>query len=153
MPVANRLLNPGFELDANNDTRPDSWTSNTNVTRSSLVVRSESFAMRHFSTSNTGYTISQTVSGLAAGATYTFGGWVNIPATSDTFTFTLRIRWRNASNTILRTDNIKVYSAATGGWNKATANLVAPTGTTNALAQMVVSSLNATIYVDDFALR
>jgi hypothetical protein len=153
LPVANRLLNPGFELDANSNTRPDSWTTNTNVTRSSTVVRSEIFAMRHFATNNAGYTINQTVSGLAASTTYTFGGWVNIPATGDTFTFTLRIRWRNAANTVLRTDSIKVYSAATGGWNKAAASLVSPTGTTNALVDMVVTSLNATIYVDDFALR
>ena len=33
------------------------------------------------------------------------------------------------------------------------ASLVAPTGTTDARVQMVVSSLNATIYADDFALR
>ena len=77
---------------------------------------------------------------------------MNIPATNDTFTFTLRIRWRNV-NTVVRTDNIKVYTAATGGWNKAAASLVSPTGTTNAMVDMVVSSLNATIYVDDFALR
>ncbi len=153
LPVANRLANPGFELDANSDTRPDSWTTNTRVTRSNAVVRSGSFAMRHFATNNAGYTISQTVTGLAAATTYTFGGWVNIPATGDAFTFTLRMRWRNAANTVLRTDSIKVYNAATGGWNKATASLVSPTGTTNALVDMVVSSLNAVIYVDDFALR
>jgi len=153
LPVANRLLNPGFELDATSDTRPDSWTTNTNVTRSSTVVRSQSFSMRHFATANPGYTISQTRTGLAAATTYTFGGWVNIPATSDTFTFTLRIRWRNSANTVLRTDSIKVYSAATAGWNKATASLVSPTGTTNCVVDMVVASLNATIYVDDFALR
>ncbi len=154
LPVANRLANPGFELDTNSDTRPDSWTTNTNVTRSNAVVRSEGFAMRHFSSNNAGYTISQTVTGLAAGTTYTFAGWVNIPPTSDAFTFTLRIRWRNAANTVLRTDTIKAYSASTSGWNKATPTLAAtPAGTTNALVDMVVTSLNATIYVDDFALR
>ena len=153
MTTANRLLNPGFELDANNDTRPDNWTANTAVTRSNALARSGTYAMRHFATTNAGYTITQVVSGLTAATTYTFAGWTNIPSTGDTFTFTIRIRWRNASNTILRTDNVKVYNTSTSGWDKATASLVAPAGTTNAQVQMVVSSLNATIYVDDFALR
>ena len=153
MTTANRLLNPGFELDANNDTRPDNWTANTAVTRSNALARSDTYAMRHFDTTNAGYTITQVVSGLTAATTYTFAGWTNIPSTGDTFTFTIRIRWRNASNTILRTDNVKVYNTSTSGWDKATASLVAPAGTTNAQVQMVVSSLNATIYVDDFALR
>ena len=153
MTTANRLLNPGFELDANNDTRADNWTANTLVTRSNALARSGTYSMRHFATNNVGYTITQVVSGLTAATTYTFAGWTNIPSTGDTFTFTIRILWRNASNTILRTDDVKVYNTSTSGWDKATASLVAPAGTTNAQVRMVVSSLNATIYVDDFTLR
>jgi hypothetical protein len=150
----NLLKNPGFEVDVNNDTRPDNWSTNARVTRSNVVVRSKSFAMRHFATNNTGYTISQTVPNLVPGKTYTFAGWVNIPTTSDAFTFTLRVRWRDITNSIiLRTDTVKTYSSSTNGWNKARASLVAPMGTTNARVQIVVSSLNATIYADDFALR
>lgn len=153
MPVANRLANPGFEIDANADTRPDSWTTNSSVTRSNLMVRSESFAMRHSATTNASYTISQTVSGLSAGSTYVFGGWVNIPSTADAFTFTLRIRWQRASGTVIRTDTIQTYNAATAGWTKASASLVSPPATSTAFVDMAVSSLNATIYADDFALR
>jgi Domain of unknown function (DUF4082)/Bacterial Ig-like domain/Bacterial Ig domain len=153
MASSNRLLNPGFELDANNNTRPDNWTADTRVTRSNLLARSGTFAMRHFATTNPSYTLTQVVTGLNAATTYTFAGWTNVPSTADAFTFTLRIRWRNAANAILRTDNIKSYVAATSGWDKASASLLAPIGTTNAQVQMVVSSLNATIYVDDFALR
>ena len=108
--------------------------------------------MRHFSTSNPNYTISQTVNNLQPNTSYTFGGWVNIPATGDAFTLTLRIRWR-LSSIVLRTDTIKVYTGATGGWDKAAATLVSPASTANAIVDMVVNSLNATIYVDDFALR
>jgi fibronectin type 3 domain-containing protein len=153
MALPNRILNPGFELDANNDTRPDSWSSNANFTRSNALARSGTYSGRHLATNNAGYTITQVVTGLTVGTTYTPVGWVNIPSTTDAFTLTLRVRWRNASNTVLRTDTIKAYTASTSGWDKATTNLVAPTGTTNAQVQMVLSSLNATIYVDDFALR
>ena len=149
----NRIVNPGFELDANNDTRPDNWSTNTQATRSNLVARSGTYAMSHFSTANAGYTLTQVVTGLTAATSYTFAGWTNIPSTSDAFSLTLRIRWRNAANTILSTDTVKAYSASTIGWDKATASFVTPVGTTNAQVQMVVTSLNATLYVDDFALR
>jgi hypothetical protein len=55
------------------------------------------------------------------------------------------------SNTVISTSVIRTYSASTNNtWNEARASLVPPPGTTNALIQMVVSSLNATIYVDRF---
>ena len=150
VPSGNLLKNGGFELDTNNDGRPDNWGSNTNTSRSSAVVHSGSYAIQHSSTSNAGYTVSQVVSNLTAGTSYSFGGWVNIPATSDAFTFKLQVRWRNSSNSTISTSVVATYSAATSGWVAASASLVAPAGTTNAQVQMVVSSLNATIYADDF---
>lgn len=152
-PVPNRLQNPGFELDANGDGKPDSWTADARVTRSSAAKRSGSYAMRHYATDNSGYTISQGITGLTAGTAYTVGGYANIPSTSDTFSFKLEVQWRNSSNTVISTSTIKTYSAATVGWNQATANIVAPAGTTNAQIRMVVSSLNATVYVDDMEFR
>jgi len=151
--IPNLLLNNGFELDANADTLPDSWTTNSRFTRSTTVLHSGNFAGKHFATDNTGYTISQTANGLTAGQGYALSAWVNIPATTDAFTFKIDVQWLNASNTVLRTDTLKSYTAQTGGWNQATANLVTPTGTTGAIVRMVVTSLNATIYVDDFALQ
>jgi len=149
---SNLLLNPGFELDANNDSQPDNWSSATQFSRSNAVVLSGSFSGRHFSTTNSDHTITQKVSNLTAGTTYNFKAWVNIPSTSDAFTLELQVRWRNSSGTELRTDIVKAYTGPTGGWDLATANLVAPTGTTNAVVRMKVKSLNATIYVDDTSL-
>jgi hypothetical protein len=153
MSKANLVVNAGFELDANGDSRPDSWTTNTNVVRSNVLARSGSFSMRHSSSANAGYSISQPITGLAGGTAYTFAGWANIPSTTDSFTVSIRVAWRSALNVVLRTDSVKSYSASTVGWNKALASLVSPTGTTNAQVQIVVSSLNATVYVDDFSLR
>lgn len=149
----NLLLNPGFEIDANNDTRPDNWTSNSRFTRSNAVVRSGSFSGRHRATNNSSYTISQTKTNILAGRTYNFEGWVNIPTTSDAFTFRLQVRWQNSSGNTISTSTIKSYSAATSGWNQALANIVAPTSATRAQIIMNVTSLNATIYVDDFLFR
>jgi hypothetical protein len=147
------LANASFELDTNGDGNPDSWSTNSRVTRDSSTVHSGSYAMRHSATDNSGYTISQSVNNLNAGQAYSFSGWVNIPPTSDTFTFKIDVQWQNASNAVISTKTVKSYTAQTSGWNQATANLVAPAGTTSAHVRMVVSSLNATVYADDFVLQ
>ncbi|GAB4128822.1 MAG: hypothetical protein OHK0050_42560 [Roseiflexaceae bacterium] len=152
-PLPNLIANGGFETDSNNDTRPDSWTSSSLFTRSTVAIRSGSYAGRHRSTSNSSYSITQTVSGISAGQSYTVNAWTNIPATSDAFTYRVQVRWRNGLGVTLRTDTVRTYTAATSGWNQASATLMAPTGATQAQIIMSVSSLNATIYVDDVSLQ
>lgn len=151
IPSTNLLTNPGFELDANNDGRPDSWSSKSYFTRSGAVVLAGTYVGRHLSASNNGYIITQTVSGITAGRTYNFSGWTNIPATSDSFTYRLQVRWLNSSGSAINTKTAKTYTAATAGWNQAVADLVAPTGAVTAVIRMNVSSLNAQIYADEFS--
>src|SRR3989442_589389 len=146
----NLLLNSDFEHDCNNNTLPDQWSDDSHFTRSNAVVHDGGFAGKHLATSDASYTISQTVRGLSAGKRYNFSGWTNIPPTSDAFSFTVQVQWRNASDSTLSTQIIKTYTAATNGWDQAIASLLAPTGTTNAKVQMVANSLKATVYVDDF---
>jgi probable HAF family extracellular repeat protein len=148
----NRLANPGFEEDANNDGRPDAWSSNTRFTRSGEVVHSGSFAGKHAATDNGWYTISQAVNQVMANVPYHFSGRVNIPPTTARFQLKLQVRWRNALNWPIGTSPIAAYTGATDGWQEVTANLVVPSGTTHAEVQMVVQSLDTTIYVDDFTL-
>lgn len=148
---SNRLVNAGFELDANGDSRPDNWTSNSHFTRSSTVKHGGSYSGRHRATDNASYTVDQTVGNLSAGRAYTFVGYANIPSTGDTFTFKWQVVWRNSSGSTISTSTIKTYSGATTGWNQASATLTAPSGTSSARIRMAVSSLNATIYVDDVA--
>jgi hypothetical protein len=148
--TVNLLQNPGFELDANADNRPDNWTSNAKFTRSATSIYTGSYAGRHRATDNLGHTVSQTVVSLSAGTGYRFAGRVNIPATSDAFTFQIRVRWINSAGALIRTDVIRRYTVSTGGWTEATGTMVSPTGTVKAQVQMVSTNLNATIYVDDF---
>ncbi|WP_296753695.1 LamG-like jellyroll fold domain-containing protein [Roseiflexus sp.] len=150
-PAENLLRNSGFELDANGDTRPDNWTSNTRVTRSAAVVRSGSYAMRHYATDNANYTISQTVAGVTAGTNYVLVGYVAIPPTSDTFTFNVRVRWLRSDSTIIRTDTARSFTSSTSSWEMARGVYAAPAGAVQARVEMNVSSLNATVYADDFA--
>jgi glucose/arabinose dehydrogenase len=146
----NLLKNGGFEIDGNANGRPDSWTSSAKFTRTNTVVFRGSFAGRHRATDNSGYTIRQTVSSLVAGTTYHFAGQVNIPSTTDTFTFRLQVRWINGSGGTISTKTIKTYTGPTGGWNLVSGALAAPSGTKKADVRMVAGSLKATIYVDGF---
>ena len=149
----NLVANPGFELDANNDGSPDSWSSSSKFTRSSNgVFHGGSFVGKFFWNVDVDRTITQNVLNLAAGTPYNFSGWVNIPLTSDSFTFAFEVRWRNASNGTISTQTVKTYTATTNNnWDQATASLVAPALTASAEIRLKVLSLNCTIYLDDIS--
>jgi len=153
MAKANRMQNPGFELDANGDGRPDAWSTHAAFTRSTVAARGETHAGMHSSSGNVGYTLAQTLPGLSARTTYTFAGWVYIPPATDNFKFQLQIRWRNATNRVINTKNVRTLSAGTGGWVLVTSTQQSPSGTASAEVVMTVSSLSATIYVDEFSFR
>jgi hypothetical protein len=151
MPGANRLVNPGFELDSNADGRPDAWTSSSMFLRSNEAVHGGSYAGKLFASSDAGEQIQQVVMNITAGATYQFAGWVNIPATQDAFTFNLVVRWRDANANTVGTHTVKTYTRSTAGWEQTTASLVAPAGADRVQIRMTVTSLNGAIYVDDFS--
>jgi hypothetical protein len=147
-PVPTLLANSGFEADVNGDSRPDSWTSNASFTLSNAPVHNGSSAGQHAATDNSSYVIKQSVSGLTGGTSYHFGGWVNIPTTTDAFTFKLQVQWRGPAGTIATT-TVKSYTAATNGWDEVATTVAAPAGTTSAQIMMNVGSLNASIIVDE----
>jgi hypothetical protein len=146
------LLNPSFEIDENANNIADNWGTNTKFTRSTETPPAHgSFVGRHFATNDAGYTVSQQVA-VSGGNWYAYRGLVQVPATSDAFTFTIRLRWLNASGSTITTLTAATFTAPTAGWQEVTANLQSPANATAAQVQMVVSSLKATIYVDDFSL-
>jgi hypothetical protein len=149
----NMLANASFELDANNDGKPDVWTANGKFTRSNMMVHDKNYAGVFYATDNTGANTRQVFRNITPGAVYTFSGWVNIPPSNDAFTLKLQVKWRNSSNTVISTNTLKTYTASTNGWHQATASLTTPAGTTNAVMLITISSLNRTIYVDEFVLK
>jgi hypothetical protein len=154
-PAGNLLVNSSFDLDANGDGRPDTWSSNSKFTRSNAVTRctTTSHVGRFFATDNSGVTITQKV-GVTAGVAYNFAGCVRIPAQNDgTFTFKLQVQWKNSSNSTISTTTIKSYASTTTNdqWQTVTKNgTVAPAGAVAAVVKLVASSVNGNIYVDDF---
>lgn len=152
-PSDNLLINGGFEIDANNDGRPDNWTSKPFFTRSNAVSYSGTYSGRHASTTDNGYSVTQSVNGIVPGKTYTFSAKTFIPPTTDTFTYKLQVRWFNANGGTISTKNIKIYTAQTNGWDEISANLVAPANTVRADIRMTPASLNTVIYSDDLTFK
>ncbi len=152
-PATNLIANGGFESDNNHDNKPDNWSAANQFTRNTALSHNGSASGRHFATDNSSYSVSQTITNLTQLTPFQFNSWVNIPATSDAFTLKLNIHWRDASNTIIRTDTVKKYTAQTNNWDQTTVTLTSPLGAANALVTMGITSLNATIYVDDFSLK
>jgi hypothetical protein len=148
-PGGNIIVNGDFEA-ANAQGQPTSWTLDTRFSRSSAVVHGGTYAGRHQAADNSGYKVTQDVS-ASAGQAYDFSGWVDVPTTSDPFKIVLKVQWRTASGAISTVTLGKVTKSTTG-WVRLTKALTAPAGATIARAMMVISSLNATIYVDDFEL-
>jgi len=150
----NLLLNSSFEDDTNGDGRPDVWSTVAAFTRSSEVVRSGSYAGKHFATNDAQYSINQSV-GVTVGSSYSFSGCANIPASADAFTFTFHLRWLTASGSVVAQKTLKAYTAPTAGaWDCVTVGaLVAPTGASQAAVRMVGKSISLTIYVDDLVFE
>jgi hypothetical protein len=130
---------------------PPSWTTSPNFTTSNAVVHAGAFSGRHSSSADAGYKIEQT--DAATPGTYNFDAWVNPVASTDTYRIVLKVQWRTASKAISTVTIAKVTkSTPPGVWNEFAQTLTAPAGTANVKVSMVVSSLNATVYVDDISL-
>lgn len=150
----NLLKNPGFELDANADGRPDAYTSTPAFTRSATAKRTGTYSGRHAAADNSSHTVSQVVPSLVAGRTYLAAASVAIPATSDAFTYRVQVRWRSATGATISTHVVRSFTASTSGaWVQSAVSLTAPAGTTNAQVLLVATSLNGTVHVDDVSLK
>jgi hypothetical protein len=148
-PPSNLLVNSGFELDSNGDTRPDTWTSDATFIRSNAQVHGGSYSGRFSATTNVNVIVKQGMT-VTAGRTYTVGGFVFVPATSDTFSLKVQVQWRGGGVT-LSTPTVATVSTQTAGWVPIKGTVTAPSGATSAWLMLNVSSLGTTIYVDDFS--
>jgi len=158
-PPENLLRNGSFEIDANADTFCDCWSRDVDepfATRSNgdgvVTPIDGNFVMRHQAPEATYFT-AEVVHNLTPGASYNLSGWVNIPPTTDLFTFKLQVRWLTETGAAISSKTVKAFTTSTGGWTLASKTMVAPAGTAAAQIRMNVNGLNATVYVDALVFR
>ncbi len=153
----NLLKNASFEADATGNNRPDDWSSSSKFIRSTTIApHAGRYVGQLQATDNTGASITQKVA-VRAGMTYSFGSWVNIPKQGDTtWSLQIQITWKNANNTnvgsVVQVANFN-QAQADGTWRPTTKSLVAPNGATAAIITIKATSLNGSMYVDDFVFR
>jgi len=149
----NLLVNGGFEADRDRNGRPDGWAAGPAFTRSSVRHHQGHFAARHYSTRNATVVARQSVPFLLGGSRYRFGGFIDIPRTTDQLGYVIQIRWLDRRGSLLRTDRVRQWTHGTGGWVTVKRRLTSPVGTTRAEVQLVATSLKGSVYVDGLLLR
>ena len=149
--ASNLLVNPGFEVDANGDGRPDGWSNNGLFARINAPVHEESFAGSFRGAGNKSGSVQQTVP-VAGGTAHQFSGWVQAPSTSDAFTFQIKVQWRRGG-TALSTVVVRKFTDDTaGGWQAVNGSLSSPAGSTSARVILAVSSLSSAVHIDQLLL-
>ena len=152
----NAIANASFEIDGNADGLPDSWVvpswATSSVSRNGGSSHEGMFSMLFQSTTGPSFTVYQDIQ-AKAGATYNFSGWVFIPYSSGSFSFSLNILALNSNNsTLSTTDLCQPFSGTTDGWIHVSKSVVMPANTIKARLQLKATNLRATIYIDDLSL-
>lgn len=150
-PPIELLQNGGFEMDSVSNGSPDFWKINSKFLKESSVYYSGSYSGCYLSATNADYNIDQIISNILPNTSYQFRGLSNIPATSDRFIYRIQLKWRDSSGTIFKTDNLKIYTAATSGWDETLATTVSPANAASVIIRMNMQSVKGPVYVDDFS--
>ena len=151
-PLGNLLANPGFELDANGDTRPDRWTSNPSVTLSEDEAHTGTLSMIHEAELDSTYAVAQRVTSVQPGQPYALQAYIKAPPIDDAtgFSLAVQVQWRDAANRVVGTAGPPAVRGATpSGWKKVTAVRAAPLNATAAVVRIVASSVRGPVYIDD----
>lgn len=154
--TGNVIENPSFEFDVDGNKLPDSWTipswAASDVSRSNGSAHDGNHSMLIQSATGPTYILHQDAP-VQGGATYNYSGWVFIPYSSGSFSLSLHLVAYNANNGTLSTTNLgQPFTSTTGGWTQVSGKVTMPSTTVKARLQLKVSTLRATIYVDDFSL-
>lgn len=154
--TGNLLANPSFESDSDGDGLPDGWVipswAQSSTSRSGGSAHDGGYSILFQSSSGPSYTVYQDVP-VQGGATYDFSGWAFIPYSNGNFNFVLQLLSYSSNNGTLSTYNLgEPFTATTGGWVQVKSSVAMPSNAVKARLQMKVSTLRASIHVDDLSL-
>lgn len=151
-PASTKLVNGGFERDADGDSRPDAWTSTSAFSRTSADAISGRWSGRVAARRDRDVVVQQRVGGIRGGHHYVAAAVVVVPPTRDRFRFVARVLWEDADLAVIGSRRVLAVRRSTLGRGHGI-DLVAPPGATSVRVQLVVTSLRSRILVDDVVFR
>ena len=142
------LTNGGFESGLTGWERPSWFAAAADV--QSSVVRTGASAFR-FKGPSSGPYIQQDVASRA-GASVTFGGWVNVAVRGAGMSGVVELVALNASKGIISTQTLYSFPTATSGWVQIGATRTLPANSAFARLRIRFPNLDGTVYLDDLTL-
>lgn len=147
----NKLANPGFDT-SNSVNKPDAWTCENDYFcyRDTSVKRNGTASMRMSGDTGPWLGFYQDVA-ATAGETYAFDGYYNAASNSGT-TIEFRLRFLDASNSVLQDNLLFTHTGTTTGFVNVTGSRQAPASTAKARVYIYMKDLRGALYFDDFSL-
>jgi hypothetical protein len=142
------LTNGGFESGISGWARPAWFASVADV--QSAVVRTGAGAFR-FKGPSSGPYIQQDVA-ARAGASVTFGGWVNVAARGPGMSGMIELVALNANKGVISTQTLYTFPSTTSGWAQISGTRAMPAATAFARLRIRFPNLDGTVYLDDMSL-
>jgi hypothetical protein len=95
-----------------------------------------------------GFTPGQKLNNIQPGTTYYVSAWINVPSTPVSYFHRLRVRWLDASNTLISLVTLQVVTTATPGWIQVSGTSTAPAGAASANLEFNLAGLVVPLYTD-----
>ncbi|GMK44525.1 hypothetical protein PghCCS26_16530 [Paenibacillus glycanilyticus] len=147
----NKLQNAGFDT-SNSNNKPDQWVCENDYFcyRDTTVKRSGTASMKMTGDSGPWLAFYQDAA-ATAGTAYTFDGYYNAAANNGT-TIEFRLRFLDASNTILQDNLLYTHTGTNTGFANINGTRTAPANTAKARVYIYMKDLRGSLYFDDFSL-
>jgi hypothetical protein len=152
------FVNGSFETGAGTGTLPASWTVpnqyNSLVSRANSEAHEGSYSLKFASNGSQSFAVYQDVP-VTGGKAYRVTGWVKVPSSNGLFNLALRsvalTTWGGQISNSTQTIGTPV-STTTDEWVKVEGTVSAPASATKLRIQLTVTSLRATVLVDDLTI-
>ena len=152
-PPPNLLGNPGFEVDADRDSRPDRWATSRPGRLTREPTRGGEAALE-LPVDGSTYSVAQTFALLSTDRSYSIAGWVHVAGLRGSPRLAVRVRWLNAAGGTIVTAKVAEYTTDPGDWDRFVARVEAPPGAVTArLVLAVGGGSGGRFVVDDLLVQ
>ena len=145
--LADRVVNPTFDLDADADGVPDGWSNSSSLALVTAGARSGS-AIEQTSAGQESSFFKSSVFDVLGGSRHVVSAWVDSP-TGGVRELKMRIRWFRADGSTIRASLIALVDGPTTGYEQISSEVVAPSDAASAWIEFATTTTSSTVRIDD----